>query len=510
MKNTNSLNDNKVGLKFFGFFLSMVIGIFQPALASDAKGIQLDPKPVLSNFTDNDVSIISPIGKVRVIKFKSAVSRVAVGNPTVLDFTTVSPTEVYLLGKSMGTTNVVVWFKDGSNQTLDISVIVDLSDLARAIKKELPKESDVQLSSTAGSIILSGSVSDNVAALALVNLAEAHMRNLNRQIASQGSSGGSITTNLNQTSGYTGVIQIINLLKIKDPQQVMLEVKIAEVSKKLLEEVGVNLSRAGGGGSARWGIISERANSSLLNSAGNIGNRSVIELLSGKGALTANMDDNLVKVLAEPNIVAISGQEGSFLVGGKVFIPVTQAAGSAGGTSVSLQEKEFGIGLKFVPTVLDAGRINLKVAPEVSSVEANGIAIGGGSGADLLLPSFNTRKVSTTVQLSDGQSLVIGGLISNNITQNMNAFPFLGEIPVLGALFRSNSFKQDKTELVIVVSPKLVAPTNTPPVLPTDGLVTPNRFERILMGKHEGRQSVPTKDIKPDGFDKSVSPIGAK
>jgi len=207
----------------------------KPASSATTMRSDVDSKPIVSNLTENDVSIISPIGKVRVMKFKSGVSRVAVGNPAVLDFTTVSPTEVYLLGKSVGTTNVVVWFKDGGVQTLDVSVIVDLSDLARSIKKELPNEKELQISSTAGSIILSGMVSDNVAGMAILNLAEAHMRNLNRQLSIQNQSGSSSGSNLNQTSGYSGVIQIINLMKIRDPQQVMLEVKIAEVSKKVLE-----------------------------------------------------------------------------------------------------------------------------------------------------------------------------------------------------------------------------------------------------------------------------------
>lgn len=497
--------------KLVGLTAILMTQVFLAMGIASAANEPSSTKPVVSNITENDASIVNPIGKVRVMKFKSPVSRVAVGNPAVLDFTTVSPTEVYLLGKTMGTTNVVVWFKDGTVQTLDVSVIVDLSDLARAIKKELSNEKDIQLSSTAGSIVLSGSVSDNVAATALLNLAEAHMRNLNRQIFSQG--GGSAVSgssaNINQTSGYTGVIQIINLIKIRDPQQVMLEVKIAEVSKKVLEEIGVNVSKLGGGGSASWGIYSERASSKSLTA----GTRSVIELLSGKGAVTANMDDGLVKILAEPNIVAISGQEGSFLVGGKVFIPVSQAANGAAGTAISLQEKDYGIGLKFIPTVLDGGRISLKVAPEVSSVDPNGISVGSGSSSstsNMTLPAFSVRKVSTTVQLADGQSLVIGGLLSNNVAQSVNAFPFLGEIPILGALFRSNSFKQDKTELVVVVSPKLVAATDQAAALPTDNYITPNRIERILLGKSEGKKDIPSKDLKPEGFDKSASPVGGK
>ena len=205
--------------------------------------------------------------------------------------------------------------------------------------------------------------------------------------------------------------------------------------------------------------------------------------LFGKVNLDAQKNDSLIKILAEPTLIAMSGQEGSFLVGGRVFIPVPQSSGG-GAPVITLVEREFGVGLKFVPTVLDGGRINLKVAPEVSEI---GESITFQSGTNTtVLPLFTTRRVSTTVQLFEGQSLVIGGLVRNNITETIKAFPFLGELPIIGALFRSTKFQSDRTELVILVSPSLVKATNKPVTLPTDKFIPPSRGELFVNGKLEG------------------------
>ena len=169
--------------------------------------------------------------------------------------------------------------------------------------------------------------------------------------------------------------------------------------------------------------------------------------------------DGLVKILAEPNLMAISGQEGSFLAGGKVYFPVAQSGRSAAGRRVTLYEQEFGVGLKFTPTVLAGGRINLKVTPEVSELSPEGVDDPvRRRGGRTIAPLITTRRASTTVQLYDGQSFAIGGLIKNNATTDIKAFPVLGEIPIIGALFRSTAFQTDKSELMFVVTPRLVKP----------------------------------------------------
>jgi pilus assembly protein CpaC len=207
-------------------------------------------------------------------------------------------------------------------------------------------------------------------------------------------------------------------------------------------------------------------------------------------------------VLAEPNVMAISGQEGSFLAGGKFYIPVAQDK-----DKITLEEKEFGVGLRFTPTVLSGGRINLRVAPEVSELSREGIGINAtGISGTAILPVVTTRRASTTVQLYDGQSFAIGGLIKNNLITNLKGLPGLGQVPVLGALFRSTDFQQDRTELVFVITARLVKPlTATGYALPTDGVGVPSRPGLMLGGRLEGAAKAPAPAARTaqsvDGFE---------
>jgi pilus assembly protein CpaC len=325
--------------------------------------------------------------------------------------------------------------------------------------------------------------------------------------------------------------RIVNMLGVGAPQQVMLEVKVAEISKNLLDQFGIDFSRAYaagdgslirflsgilGGAPAALGQISRTGpNGVPLSSVDAViggtvpvpgatgGNVTVTYdgqgrptytttygTVPGRGVtnVTANMQktDGLVKVLAEPSVMAISGQTGSFLAGGKIFIPVSQG-NDLGGRSVTLEEKEFGVSVKFTPTVLGGGRINLRVRPEVSELNGSGVTIAG-IGGSAVMPAFTSRKAETTVQLMDGQSFVIGGLIKNNSTTNIKAFPFLGELPILGVLFRSTEFQTDRSELVFVITPRLVKPLPADVRLPTDNYVPPTRQELIFEGRLEGRR----------------------
>ena len=198
--------------------------------------------------------------------------------------------------------------------------------------------------------------------------------------------------------------------------------------------------------------------------------------------IQAERKDGWVKILAEPTIVAMSGQEGSFLVGGKIFIPVNQALGST-----TYEERTYGVGLRFVPTVLDSGRINLKVAPEVSEPVKESVT----AGTSASLPAFKSSYVSTTVQMAEGENLVIGGLLRDNINEIVRAVPLLGELPVLGALFRSTQFITERTELLVVVRPTLVKARREAPALPTDTFKPPSRSELFLGGQMQGGASRP-------------------
>ncbi len=449
-------------------FIGVQVAPFPAATAAEL----LTPKATQTQWLK---SMNAAVGHVVVLPLPEAVSRVAVGDPKVADYRLISRTELYILGKSVGTTNFLLWRQSGPPLSLIVKVGADLAPLTESLKAALPGETDIELTMASGSVVLRGSVADIGAADAAAQLAQAYTRQLNRYLASSG--GGSAPT------GASGQSQVINLLRIRDAQQVMLDVRIAEVSKSLLDKLGLQV-QAAGGGDIRWNVLS-----TFLGAGG--GGAAGLLFSNGNAVnLQAEKQDGLVRILAEPTLIAMSGQEGSFLVGGKVYIPITQSVGT-GGTAVTLQEREFGVGLKFVPTVLDGGRISLKVAPEVSEISKESVSASSSSGTTLL-PAFTTRRVSTTVQLLDGQSLVIGGLVRNSTTANRNAFPILGELPILGALFRSNQFVADLTELVVVVRARLVQATEAAPSLPTDSVLPPTRREFFIDNKLQGARPAPT------------------
>lgn len=489
-----------------------------------------------------------PVGKSTVMKPRSPVTRILLGNPdnaraarpaeapdgkddkkdaapraaavvasrpgvADVDVLLLAPTEIFLLGKSVGSTNVVMLDRTGVCTAFDVVVGMDVTALQSVLAQLLPAERQITVTPAFDSIVLTGMVTDSEALTRVTDLANAYVRN-----------DGATTKNN----------RIVNMLTVGAPQQVMLEVKVAEVSKALMDQFGIDFSRAYvpgdgsmlrflsgifGGGAGIMGQISNTGPNGVpfssvdavvggtvqgvpgvaggnvtvtYDAAGRPTYVTTYGTVPGRGAsnLTANMQktDGLVKILAEPTVMAISGQTGSFLAGGKIFIPVSQS-NQNGGRDVTLEEKEFGVSVKFTPTVLGNGLINLRVRPEVSELNAQGVTISGLGTLTAVLPSFTSRKAETTVQLMDGQSFAIGGLIKNNTTTNIKAFPFLGELPVVGALFRSTEFQTDRSELVFVITPRLVKPLPPGYRLPTDNYTPPTRKELILDGKTEGTRT---------------------
>ena len=453
-----------------------------------------------------------PVGKSTVLRPASPVTRILLGSPDAsravrptesadgkkdaapvvakapttenrlgvadIDVLLLAPTEIYLLGKSVGSTNVVMLDRTGTCTAFDVVVAIDTSALQAVIGQLMPMEKDIKVTAVFDSVVLSGMVSDSEALIRVTDLTNIYVR------------GGEGARNP----------RIVNMLEVAAPQQVMLEVKVAEISKALLDQFGIDFSRAyvpGDGSMVRFlsGIFGGAAGVFGQSSRVGTTGQTVAGGLTGlpgssatNVAINMQKTDGLVKILAEPTVMAISGQTGSFLAGGKIFIPMTQDNGGSGGRTVTLEEKEFGVSVKFTPTVLGNGHINLRVRPEVSELNTTGVQISAGS-VNAVLPSFTSRKAETTVQLMDGQSFAIGGLIKNNTTTNIKAFPLLGELPVIGALFRSTQFQTDRSELVFVITPHLVKPLPPGYKLPTDGYVPPTRAELILGGKLEGRRS---------------------
>ena len=443
------------------------------------------------------------VGKSTLRSLTRAVSQIAVNDPKVAGARLLgSSSELYIWGLAPGSTNLILWDKDHRPVIVDIEVGVDADGLQAQLALVFPRETDLKASSAGGAIVLTGMVSDAVKASQIMAMATAFAQRGAGEAAAPVATAGVMPAPA--ATGATGAgaagVSVINMLTIAAPQQVMLEVKIAEVSKTLVDQLGASIGARASSGNWTYSFLSN-----LLS-----GNPSMIDGFNGKNGnfltLDAQKRDGLVKVLAEPNIMAISGQEASFLAGGKIYIPVSQDSAT---NKITLEEKEFGIAVKFTPTVLDGGRINLKVAPEVSELNKDGIGITtGGTAGSAILPAFTTRRATTTVQLFDGQSFAIGGLIKNNVTTNIKALPMLGEIPVLGALFRSSDFQTDRTELVFIITPHLVKPLAGDYVLPTDAYVAPSRAQFFLQGKMEGdaRQPQPAADKQPGaaaatGFD---------
>ncbi len=443
------------------------------------KDIRLQSKDAVTDQQVVSIKSSTPlslsVGKSTILPIEGILTRVSVANPEVIDVTVIRSRELYVLGKKTGTTNIFLWNNAGQMTIRDVVVGADTVGLESKLRELMPNETQIKVSSAGDALVLLGQVSDAAKVQRAVLLAEQ----------------------------YTGK-KIINFLGTGDVPQVLLEVKVAEVSKKLTDKLGASISAGGSRGSFTYSLLGGFLTGGVLSSpAGSTG--AGISLGRGNETikLEAEIKNGLIKVLAEPNIMAVSGQEGSFLAGGKIFIPVPQSS-SGGASTITLEEREYGVGLKFLPTVLEGGKINLRVTPEVSELALEGTTVKSGSNTTVL-PTISTRRASTTVQLMDGQSFAIGGLIKNNVTETITGFPFLSEIPILGTLFRSSEFINDRSELMFLVTPRLVKPLSQTVALPTDRFVPPTRSEFLFEGKLEGKSDskldtkpAPQPDVKPN------------
>lgn len=435
-------------------------------------------------------SVSVPLGKSLLVPLDEPVRNRTIGNPAVAQATMVSPRTLYLVGMSVGTTNMIVQGKSGACRIIDVAVGADAGGLQASLRQLMPREHDIRVSTAADTIVLAGNVSSAQAAQQAVAIAKAYSNRTNAGAA--GSGGGARA-------------DVLNMLTVTSPQQVMLEVKVAEVSKTLINQMGSAVNIQGGFGSWTGALVT-----SLLTGVGSGIAASKSNKLPLNGSIDAQNTDQPVKILAEPRLVTISGQEATFLAGGKIFIPVPQSSG-IGTNTITLQEEEFGVGLKFTPTVLSNGRISLKVAPEVSELSPTGVTLSAANVGNVsILPLITTRRASTTVQMGDGETFAIGGLIKDNAQGTLKALPGIGELPVLGALFRSTSFQQDRTELVFIITPHLVQPLETADVpLPTDSFTKPNEADVYATGNMEGRGGLRQHGAAPAAAPANAAPGAA-
>jgi pilus assembly protein CpaC len=330
------------------------------------------------------------------------------------------------------------------------------SQLKEAIHKILPEEKDVRVTPTGDSVTLSGTVSSTSNLSQVLALAESYYPK-----------------------------KVINLLEVGGVHQVMLEVRVAEMSRSLMRRLGVNFTYISDSGkfaiSMLNNLIPSVRNFSAMGHAGMGHSHGDLGGGSWTGLIDALKEEGLIKVLAEPTLITMSGKSANFLAGGEFPVPVPQASGVS--STITIEWKQFGVGLNFSPVVLSSKKISMQVAPEVSDLDfSNAIQISG-----FVVPALTTRRVSTTIELGDGQSFAIAGLLKDNVREVVSKFPLLGDIPILGVLFRSSEFQKNETELIIIVTPHLVKPMNlAKQTLPTDQYIEPNDFEFYLLGALEG------------------------
>jgi pilus assembly protein CpaC len=399
------------------------------------------------------------VGKSRVLDLPVAIKRASLANPEVADTVVLSPTQIYLTGKTIGVTNVTLWNESGKMMGMyDVVIAPDVTRLKENLHKTLPEENGILVTSDHDHITLSGTASNAT--------------NMNRA--------------LSMAEAYAPK-KIVNAMQVGGVQQVMLEVRVAEMNRELIKRLGINFTGIGND----YFAVSVLANLTRLASLSHpVGQTATVAsevtqaiqgvfgfnagATSWTGFVDALKEENLLKVLAKPTLMALNGQEAAFLAGGEFPIPVPQAFGL-----VTIQFKKFGVGLVFTPNVLNSKHISLNVAPEVSELDfTNALRTQG-----FVVPAITTRRAATTIELADGQSFAIGGLLRDNVRESVKKVPFLGEVPILGALFRSSSFQKSETELVIIVTPHLVKPLDmNAQTLPTDYFVEPNDFEYYLMG----------------------------
>ena len=460
-----------------------------------------------------------PIFKSRIVDLPEPVKRVSIGNPDIADVLLLGDDGLYVLGKDLGATNVMLWDReDRLVSALNITVTHDLDNLKRQISTVLPSET-VELWSAQRNIVLSGQVTSAAKMDAALQLANGYLEQAataKEKIMFKQQDGGGSTND--KKAG-----QVINLMTVGGAHQVMLQVRIAEVNREAIRNLNAQMNVinnsgkwvAGGvnggatfpdvlfqPGNVRIPIFGDGTNAGgnpigpvfdefapdlpAISSTGLFGSFLSSEFLANV-VLDAYQTRGLAKILAEPTLTTLSGQDAQFLSGGSFPIPVSQDNGQ-----IAIEFKDFGVKLSFTPLIIDRTRINLKLNVSVSELaNSNSVALQPiGTSAVFTIPSLTERRAMSTVELSDGQTIGIAGLMNENMRSAINKFPGLGDIPILGHLFRSQSYQKGQTELVILVTPKLAKPIKPADIrLPTDAVVDPSSAEFFLGGRIEGRKA---------------------
>ncbi len=398
---------------FGGLALALLVPV-----AAGAQQVLTQPEQV--------VTIIR--GTSALLQLAGRLERVSIADPEVAEAVVVTPQEVLINGVAVGTTSLMVWRADDRPRLYNVEVVTDLVALDRQLKALYPEDS-ITVSTVGGNMVV---LAGTVGSAAVVRGAA-------------------------EVAGATGAT-VVNNLRIPAAAQILLHVRFAEVNRSAVSSLGTSLfatnpQRTVGVENSDTSVIETLSEGivRLLLVGGDSRLEAIIKALRGRGDYRS---------LAEPNLIAVDGKEATFLAGGEFPFPIVQGGQS---NAVTIMWKEFGVRLNFTPTVTDAGNIRLKVAPEVSSLDfSNGLTLSG-----FQIPSLLTRRATTEVELKPGQHLAIAGLLDNSILKNVDKIPILGDIPILGMLFQSRDIRQNRTELLVIVTPYLVNPTDEAPPVPT-------------------------------------------
>ena len=372
-----------------------------------------------------------PRGTSLLLTMPANVGRWSVGDPAIAEVLLVSPNELIINGRGLGSTTMIIWERDNVNPRLfSVEVTIDTPALERYLRQALPGET-INVTASGNSVTLSGNIQDPFSVDRALEIARA-----------------------------TGVEAVVNNLLAPPALQIMVKVRFAEINRSNLKD---------------WAAALQTLNPQDLDSDGDWFGQTISDglirvLLSNPNAnaqalINASITKGILRSLAEPNLLTLPGKEASFLAGGEFPYPTVQggAAGNVANQAVTIEFREFGVRLRFTPNLTQSGAIRLKVAPEVSTLDfANGLVVSG-----FEIPSILIRRAETEVELRPGQYLALAGLIDNSTLENVSKIPILGDIPILGNLFRSSQYRARQTELLVLVTPVLVGASDTPQALPT-------------------------------------------
>ena len=429
-----------------------------------ALALMAAPTAGLAQDFDGRQEVIVAAGKSQVIELPERFTDVMIADPAVVDVLPLSTRSVYVVGKKVGTTTITV-YGPGKRMLAGVNVMVsaDVGGLKARIHELVPNETGVKVSAANDSVILSGEVSSGPKAKAIAELASTYGK-------------------------------VVNMMSVQGTQQVMLSVRFVEMSRTIAKTLRVNTSTPGTRDNVPLGsftLIPDKSYLQTGNSSAGQQRFGIFQGLIRNGDLRLDVlvdayeNKGLARTLAEPTLVAMSGDTASFLAGGEFPVPVAQNnSGTPGGgvsATITIEFKPFGISLAFTPTVLDDGVISLLVAPEVSSLDPAASIVSSG----INIPGLKVRRAKTTVELRDGESFAIAGLLANDYSNAITQFPILGDLPIIGTLFRSTEYQRNETELVLVVTPHLAKPVQGRAATPADHFVPPSDFELFLFGAHQ-------------------------